>query len=1114
MTERDKDAISNRSEKTNSNAQIGLGLSDPINWIGKIARYFIKNKQMTFLLMLVIVVLGLSSIAILPKESLPEIVFPRVFVQTIYPGASALNVEQLVTDPLEAKLSSLSDLENMTSESSANVSIIVLSFAEGTDVERKELEIQGILSKIDLPEGVSDPEPNIFKTSELPILAFTVSGPYEISTLEAIAKDIQKNVEKVSGVNQVNLVGGSKREIQVIINPYRLYQSKLTLEDISRSLQSRNLDFPVGEREIGGLNYSLRISGALKELDEIKELMVTGTGGQRVQLRDLATVSWAETESNRNNRTFLRDGEEAKVVDSIYVTVLRKTGADVIGTSENIKKTIIDGKAIIYPEDVTISVIYDNAVNVEKDLGNIQFSAISGLLVVVLVLFLFIGLKESLIVSLTIPLTLLMTLGFLNYFGISLNTFAILGLIVSLGLLVDNSIIVMENMDRLYRLGVSPLKSALVGVNQVAIPVLSSTLTTVAAFFPLAILPGTVGSFINTIPRTIIIALLASLLVSFTITPSLYALVITRYHQKNKAAIVPARKRLGKKLIGLVFVAILSFLSFYDPLTSIVIPILALVFFTVLMALKLFVLGGKNLDESGLVKAYKRNLSWLTTKIWRQVAALAVAITVLISTVALIPLGVLKINFFPQNEPTNLTIVVDTPGGTTLKATQEVVSKVEAVLQADDAIETFNVAVGGNERDRAELNATLFEKTNLSPSGFLVLKRIEDQMKTIAGAQIIVSGSSGGGPPVGKPIEYEFTAEDYVEGRNYAQAFREKLAAIPGVINSQLSVKDGAPDLEMTVKANRAASLGLSVAQVASQVRTTLGGQVATAIKSGQDLFDVRLLYQGQNLDPLAAIEALYIVTPQGVRVPLTEIVDFKTTQGISSIQHQQGKRVITLSADLLDGYNAQDITEQIEVATKDLEAPRGVALKVGGDAANIQESFLTLFQSLILAVLLVFIILTVQFKSIAQPFAILLTVPMALIGVFLGLIATGNEFGFYAFMGLVSLVGIAVNDAIVLIDYMNTLRKEGMSLKEALVEAGATRFSPVFSTTLTTIGGVLPLAFREVYYAQFSFSLVFGLLVTTLLTLVYIPILYNLIEQFKARKGSKGVKTYEIEIL
>lgn len=1093
---------------------VGLGLNEPINWLGRLARYFIKNKQMTFLLMLVILVLGISSIAILPKESLPEIVFPQIIIRTLYPGASASDVEDLVTDPIEAKLAGLGDLDNMTSESSANFSLIVLAFNEGVDIQRKELEVQGLLAEVPLPEDVEAPEAQIFKTSELPIMSFAVSGPYDLNTLEAIAETIQSDVEKVGGVDSVSLVGGREKEVQVVINPYKLYEANLTLDDITRTIQGTNLDFPVGDREIGGMNYSLRISGALSSLEQLKSLMVVGSRGQTIQLSQLADISLADVEADRLNRTFFRTESSTNVVDSIYATVLRKNGADVIGTSDQIRRVLENGRGISYPQDVDVSILYDNATNVRKDLGNIQFSALSGLLVVVLVLFLFIGLKESLIVSVTIPLALLMTLGLLNYLGISLNTFAILGLIVSLGLLVDNSIIVMENMDRLYRMGVSPAKSALVGANQVALPVLASTLTTVAAFFPLAILPGVVGSFINTIPRTIIIALLTSLIVSITVTPSLYALIIAKYHAKHAGETLKPRKRLGKKFFGLLLVAALSFFAFYDPLSSIVIPIVAVVFFTFLMGLKLFTLGDKSLEESGLVKQYGKILTWLTQKTWRQVLALSLAFVTLVGSAALIPLGLLKINFFPQNEPTSLNITIDTPGGTTLTATQEVVSQVEAILAADSGIEVFNVAVGGSEKDLATISATLYDQAILEVSGFEVLSRIDEALKTIPGAVITVAGSAGGGPPVGKPIVYEFLADDYAAGREFAQAYRQILSEIPGVINAQLSVKDGAPDLSMTVNTNRAASYGLTVAQVANQVRTALGGQVATSLKSGQDLIDVRLLYQAQDLEASVAVASIYLTTPAGTRIPLTEVVSFTTSQGVSSIQRQDRQRVITLDADLLEGYNAGDITNQMIEATSGLEAPRGVSLKVAGDAANIQESFLTLFQSMVLAVLLVFIILTIQFRSVAQPFAILTTVPMALIGVLWGLLLTGNEFGFYAFMGLVSLVGIAVNDAIVLIDFMNTLRKEGVPLNEALIEAGKTRFNPVFATTLTTIGGVLPLAFREVYYAQFSYALVFGLLVTTVLTLVFIPIVYNLIEKSKARWASKGVHSYDIEIL
>jgi HAE1 family hydrophobic/amphiphilic exporter-1 len=875
-----------------------------------------------------------------------------------------------------------------------------------------------------------------------------------------------------------------------------LYQLGFTLQDIQSALASNNINVPVGSLAEGDVNTSIRINNRFETLEDLKQTLVTGRAGQVIYLSEIADVHSDITDQSLVNRTYFKNDEESTAKDSIYGTIYRKKGEDVIGTSAFIKQLMTQQRGQLYPSDVSVEIVYDNADNVERDLSNIQLSAGSGLLVVIMVLFLFIGLKESLIVSITMPLSLLLTLGLLSYLGISLNTFAILGLIVALGLLVDNSIIVMENMDRLYRLGYAPFDAALQGTSQVALPILASTLTTIAAFFPLAILPGIMGAFINTIPRTIILALLSSLVISITVTPSIYLLMLNRTAKTKKV------KRQSKfmRIVGIGFIMVMSFTAFYDPESALILPVAAVLFFTTLMVIKTFFAKGDTLESSVLIRMYESVLSWILEKNWRQIFIIFMGFFILVASSLLIPLGILKVSFFPQNEPSSLTVLVDTPGGMTLENTAEIVSEVEGILIEEPVVKIFNTAIGGQNEDIASIAVTFYDKSELSYNGFEALQRIESAFKDISDARIEIKVASQGGPPSGKPIAIEFLADDYEAGKHIADEFLKQLNEIPGVYNAAVSVTDSGPNTEIEINPILARQYGLTLKDVASQVSLTVNGVVATNLKVDQDLVDVRLIYTPAHNKTLTDLEGIMIQTSTGQWIPLSSVATFKTTQGLSSIQHADGNRIITLEADVLEGYNASDVNQTLAEKTSDIVLPAGVSQNVSGEIQQIQDSFKDLLRSMVLAILLVFVILTVQFKSLIQPFAILTTVPMAFIGVFVGLTITGNEFGFYAFMGLVSLVGIAVNDAIVLIDFMNGQRKEGYGLKEAIIESGKTRFNPVLATTLTTIGGVLPLAFREVYYAQFSFTLVFGLLVTTLMTLVLIPTTYHLLERIKMK--------------
>jgi HAE1 family hydrophobic/amphiphilic exporter-1 len=1083
--------------------RIVMELHQPKSFLGKIADYFIQNFQMSVLVILLIISVGIFGALTLPKESLPEIVFPAVNIQTLYLGAGPEDVEQLVTDPIEKKIKDLEGIDKIVSESNFGFSFVNVTYKEGIDINQKKIELDNALREINFPDGVNDPTTNIFKTSEIPLMEISVAGPYSIFTLTQLASDVADGVEGVRGVEGVEVFGGLKQEIQIILNPVKMLELKISQNDLTNALKGLNVSFPIGEADLNGVRYTLRVDESLTTIDQIKNVLIRSPSGTQVLLKDVAKVVDTSEPLVSFNQTYVQDGSN-QTFSSVSLRVTRKASSDVIGASNGIKQLLEKQKGVLYPDDLKLTIVNDQAVNVTRDINNIQSSALSGLIVVVIVLFLFIGIKEAVIVSITIPLSLLGTMGILNFFNITFNTFAILGLIVALGLLVDNSIIVMENIDRLKKMGVTTREAASVGTNQVAFPLLSSTLTTVAAFFPLAILPGILGDFISTIPIVIIITLIVSLFVSILITPAIATRILKDRHHKHHSK----KQTLLINVILVALVALASFYSFANNGEALLLGIIGMVFFTGLIILKLT--SKKELtEESKSVVNYGILMRKIITSRRNKALVLLVGALIFVGSGSVFVTGLLKVDFFPRSEPNSVNLVVDPPGGVTLDDTARITERVLDLLRSNPNIAIINVTVGGNEIDRATISAELVPKSQLTESGFDVVDKIEKAIRLLPGAQITVTGVAAG-PPVGKPIGLKLKGDDIEGARLVAESYAKILNGIDGVYNVEVSAKQGVMEVYLNVRELKAQTYGLTSLSIAQQLRGYISGSVATTIRVDGEEVNVVIKKDPKDLKDLQNIKNLYVTSNTGDMIPLSSVVDFEEIDGISSIRREQLERVIEVTADLKKGFNVNDVMMVFDEQSKDVSMPSGVRLDLGGDVEGIAENFIALFQSLILAVFLVFIILTIQFKSIAQPFAILTTVPMALIGVIWGLIITGNDFGFYAFMGMVALVGIAVNDAIVLIDYMNYLQGEGVNRIEAIVKAGMTRFNPVLATTLTTIAGVLPLGFKDATYAQLAFSLIFGLLVTTIMTLVFIPIVYSIIEAFK----DKHMKRAEGETL
>jgi HAE1 family hydrophobic/amphiphilic exporter-1 len=1048
-----------------------------INIFGKIAHTFINQFQLTVLIILLVISIGVAGALSLPRESLPEIVFPAITIQTLFPGASPEDVEFLVTEKIENKVKEFDDIETIESETSFGLSIVSIQYVEGIDIDQKKIEIDNALKELQLSDGVQDPRSFIFSTSEIPLMNISVAGDYSQDQLTLIAQDIANEIEGVTGVQEVNLSGNVNREIKIVTNELLMMKYGVDYNAIRSAISSQNYSAPIGEVSLNGVRYNLRVDERFQTVQEIENTRIN----KQIYVKDIAEVIDGIEPIRSYNRTFIK-GINNQALPSIFLSVSRKVGSDVIGTSQAIQEMLEEEKGNLYPEDITVYVSNDLAVNVSNDLDKIQGSALSGLIVVIIVLFLFIGIKESLIVSITIPLSLLGTLGLLSIFNITFNTFAILGLIVALGLLVDNSIIVMENIDRLKRKGMTAKNAAYYGTNQVGFPIVSSTFTTLAAFFPLAILPGILGAFISTIPLTIMITISVALVVSIVITPSIAAKILNDRKKKQLHPWI-------KGMLSVVIVAALSFYAFYDGGNNLLLAFVMMTIFTSLMLLKVIFLKDKGLEESAMTKVYSRFIGWILSKKRRAITVVLIGVIVLFGSFTTFGSGLLKIAFFPNGEPTSLNINVDTVGGMTLDSTDEVVKEVEALLMNTEAVSQFNSTIGGNEIDSANISV---EFDTSQKNGFDILNDIDEQLKSIPGAKISIQ-TLVAGPPVGKPIDLRIQGDDLESSTLFAIELESALQAIDGVYNIESSSSQGVPQLLVDINKNKSLDYGISPQQITGQLRDEINGITATTFRDGKNEIDVVIRKDVELIKSVNEVKNLFVATPTQNTLILSSVADLVEQSGISTISRKDGERVISITADLKEGFNVNDVVAKLQSKYTSDKIPNGVTLRYSGDVEGISQNFGNLFQSMILAIFLVFIILTLQFKSIMQPFIILTTIPMALIGVIWGLILTGNEFGFYAFMGLVALVGIAVNDAIVLIDYINYLRSENKSLVEAIKEAGKTRFNPVLATTLTTISGVLPLAFKEAYYAQFSYALIFGLMMTTILTLIFIPTIYGL---------------------
>lgn len=1092
-------------------------LHEPMNILGKWAAFFVNRYRIVYLLILMILVLGITSYFTLPRELNPEIVLPYGHILTIYNGAAPEEVENLITDEIENAVSDIEDIKSLTSYSAFGYSSVFIEFDQGVDIDEKISELREKVSGVqnDLPADAETPTVGNFETNNAPILIVNITGDVDLVELKGIAEDIATRLENESDVQEALIIGGLEREISIIVDPNLLFNYGISIDEIKNILSSSNINFPGGSIVLDKKEYNLRTVGEFKDIREISNIVVTYNGNTPIKLRDIAIVKDGYKEIESYSRmSFGLNTDEAGTKQSISIAVKKKKSADIIKTSALINTIIKEESGTLYPEDIDIYISGDTAKYVRDQLGGVTDNAVSGLLLVLIVLFLFIGFGESIVVSTVIPLSILTALWLLKISGMTLNTITLFSIVLAVGMLVDNGIVIMENIDRLRYKGLNAKDAAIVGTNQIAPAVFSSMLTTTAAFFPIALTSGIMGAFIRPIPITVIYALVSSFFMAITITPALCSIML----KKHRSDGITQSPKFKKYKIGasVGFIAILAIFAFRDDGSIGLLSGVFALIFSGMMFIKQ-IKGDKKPEEMEFIQKYATFLHKIISSKGKRRLAIGLTLIAFTMSLALPISGILKVNMFASDDIDRLYIDVKTPVGTTIDITDSIMAEVETRLLDIPEIESFvaNVGItgadsfdsfgegGGGDPTIGRVVIDLTWPKDRDRTSMEIADVLRDRMKGIPGGEVKVTELENS-PPQGSPIAVRISGPDLESLKKVTSDYEQILKGIQGTRKISSSVSRGDMELQIIVDKQKAARYGVNDMQVAMAVRNAVVGLKATSFRNNQDDIDIMIRTADGNLTKKSDLKNIYVYSRSGQPIKLDTIASIKEVEGLRAIQHEDLKRRMTLQSELIKGYNATEVTAEFQQAVENYPVPSNVTVNFGGEVENLQDSFTEMFRNMIVAVILVYMILAVQFNSLSQPGIILFTVPMAMIGVMPGLLLTGNEFGFVAFIGIISLVGIAVNDAIVLVDYINYLRKNGYELYDAVRETGISRFIPVMATTITTAGGILPLSMKEKFFQPLGVALICGLITATVLTLVIIPIMYTMLEERKINKANK----------
>ncbi len=1104
----------------------------------------LQNKSTVFLIIVLLALFGLISYQTMPMELFPEINLPNVFVQTVYPGNPPVDIENLITRPLEKEIQSVNGIKELRSVSSQDTSFIFVEFNTNVEIAVALRDVKDAVDKArgELPADL-ETEPMVmdFDVNEFPIVNINLSGDYSLEELKDYAEYLEDEIEGIPEISKVEIKGLNEREIQVNVDQYKLDAFQLSFGDIEQAIINENISISGGDLKLGETTRSIRTIGEFTGIEEIANVIVKYEKGDIVYLKDVAEV----VDGYEEPLSFARLDREPVV----SIQVIKKSGENLLSATDQIFGLLDTArKSGRIPENLKISISNDQSENVRMMVGNLENSIIMGMILVVLVLFFFLGLRNGLFVGFAIPMSMLTTFVVLGVRGSSINMMVLFALVLALGMLVDNAIVVVENIYRFHSQGISLFKASCRAVGEIAIPIIASTATTLAAFLPLAFWGGIMGDFMKHLPITLIIVLTSSLFVALILIPVLTATFMKRAAERPK----PRLKRLLRR-IGLMAGGALAFYAIGFPALGSV-----LVIFSLLVALHNLFLArwAAWFQEVFLLRLEEWYLNSLTyiLKGKRPIWVLVITFGLLIFVMVLFQLRQPRVELFPVNEPSYVNVMVDLPIGSDITATNQFMKDVENrvfdVIGEDikivkSVLTTIGQGVAGENETPIGTTpqkgmSTITFKDYQYREGIVtsdIMKRISRALVgKFPGIQISVQKSMMG-PPTGKPINIELSGEDFERLLSLTADIQQYIeeADIPGIEGLKLDLDVGKPELLIMIDRDKARRFGLSTARIAGTIRTALFGKRVSDYKEGEDEYPIHLRLDAKYRHNVSALlnQRITFRSPSSgkmMQVPISAVASFDYSSTYGAVRRIDLKRVVTLYSNVIEGFNAASINLKLKALMGNYAMPEGFEYRFTGEQEEQEETSLFLAQALLIALALILVILVTQFNSIAKPLIIMASVFFSTIGVIGGLAAFRMDFVIIMTgIGIISLAGIVVNNAIVLIDYIDLLKNGKRSEKgirpggplpiddsvQCIIQGGRTRLRPVLLTAVTTILGLLPMASgmninfasllsrwdpqlyfggdNALFWGPMAWSVIFGLTFATFLTLLVVPAMYLL---------------------
>lgn len=1127
----------------------------------KISSVAVDNGTSVFLVAFMILLFGLQAYKNMPKEQYPEASLPTVYINTPYFGNSAEEIENLIARPIEQEVSSIVGLKNVTSTCVQDFSVMIAEFDSDIDIDIAVQKTKDAVdrAKKELPTDL-DQDPSVLEVnfSEIPIVTVNISGDYSMDDLRNYAEYIQDKLEDIPEISEAEMKGALEREIKINIDLLKMQALKVAFGDVETAIARENITMSGGEIINNDYRRAVRIVGQFETVDEIENLIVTAEKQRSVYLKDFAEVEYGFEERT----SYSRSG----VLPVISLDVIKRSGENLLSTADKIK-TVLEEAQPNLPSGLNVSLFNDLSVYTRNEVTNLENSIISGVILVVLVLLFFLGLRNSLFVGIAIPLSMLTGILILNTAGVTMNIVVLFSLILALGLLVDNGIVVVENIYRYMQNGYDGKTAAKYGAGEVAWPIIASTATTLAAFLPLLFWPGIMGVFMQYMPITLIIVLSSSLFVALVINP----VFTSRFMKVSEESFSTSINKSKTKniIIGLIVMLLLSamgHLAGVDWFRNIMIiaAILSLLNYFVLNPLSL---GFQERVIPLLERGYNKFINLCLRK-KNSAITLLLTFVMLIGAMGLFVKFMPKMTFFPEADPLYVNIFVDLPIGSDIEATNKVMIDLEksvtkVIEPYEHIVEAVLTQIGENTSDpnsppepgvtpnKARMTVQFLEyKDRQGISSRKIMEDIREAIKGKPGVQIVVDQNAGG-PPAGKPINLEIKGEEIDSLLVYSDNIVKHINAqnIAGIEGLEMDVELGKPELLVNINREAARKYGISTAQIATTLRTSVFGSEASKFKVGEDEYPIVIRLNNDyrnNISDLINQKITFRDQSSGrlLQVPISSVATFEYSSTYNAIRRVDSQRVITVSSNVIDGFNANEINAELKNIMEDYALADNYTYSFTGEQQQQAEDMSFLMGAFVAAIFLIFIILVTQFNSLITPFIIILSVVFSLIGVFLGYVITGKEFNIlFSGVGIISLAGIVVNNAIVLVDYINLLIKrkrlelelesmndmDKMDVMRCVIEGGATRLRPVLLTAITTVLGLIPLAigfnfnffsFVSSWDPQFflggdntalwgpmAWTIIYGIIFATFLTLIVVPAMYWLAYRLKWHFNNKFFK-------